>query len=694
MKSSFAILCCVLMTQAAGDTSPSPDPVGAESAGESGRQPPDTDSQPAAESAGAQGRVPTPRDMVTATLTMPEEGGALSGRPLPLIEALSAAYTARGQLEVTHAYWRLTRLVAEYRLCLNECQRLGEIAVAEGDTAMLNSARTSASVARRMAELDALAAQHDLAEAALLSSTASLPLPADTPFVGEYETHFEDGFALQNPPARARLIDRNLPIRGEMIELRASALLATEDSLQAAAEAYHYGKANLPDVLGAVREVGRQYRALLEAVCQYNHDIAEYALAVAGPQNDKRVLVTMLIGESRKPAGSSGTRQAEPSDTRRASAELWQSGPSDVQRAIMEEAASPRHGPTLAPLRGGLRSLSSDEPELNPPHGFDRSVDDDGDPATASDEAPQEPSDTSEATPEESVVEPPMVPITTPTPRTAYRPVVDENGNVLEDMGFYSALIEARPAVRAKHLTLSLHGNSNLPEGSGESIELAQCLAGLSQADRRRVIAAYWLTRQRAAEYQALAQQVQFLEELATFVIERRNEPSGAEAMLHVRAAELAAEADLLQARLELLDAQFQLTNSMGLPLDSPWLLPATVPHSGSYELQLEAQPRELVESWSFRRLAATIPALADALLKRAASVVEADTTRASATVACQTGTKGVDDVLASIKFQTDQTLAFLDGLTKYNQAIGDYALTVLPPAISGEQLADRLVVR
>jgi hypothetical protein len=48
---------------------------------------------------------------------------------------------------------------------------------------------------------------------------------------------------------------------------------------------------------------------------------------------------------------------------------------------------------------------------------------------------------------------------------------------------------------------------------------------------------------------------------------------------------------------------------------------------------------------------------------------------------------------LASAHCQTVETLVFLDALTCYNRAIAEYALAVLPPAITGDQLVQRLVI-
>ena len=654
-------------------------------------------------------------EMVTEALTLPD-GATLTGQPLTLLKALSSARGSRQQAEATHAYWRLTTAMAEYCSRFEECEQLWRIEGRLEDAMMLRTARASAAAALRMAELAALSAQHDLAEAAMLPATDSLPLPADLPHVGTYRTRFEELFSTGNLPARARLIHRTLPIRCRVIDVRAAAVRAAQDALEAAVDAYQLGRVDLGEVLSSVRRLGEQRRGLLASVSNYNHEIADYALSVAGPQTDEHVLVAMLILPSENTARPPVPEKDSSQTTRPAGVQDPSGSPSGVRPATLDVPV-PSAGvdePMSEALRGGLQSLGKQTPTLAPPR-EEAEPASTGEPpsATPSSEseqpvvetpaqaAPSEESESAEPVEAESaepeVSETPMVPVpegpSTPTSRTANKPVVDDQATSQSALGLYSALLEAKPAVRAKLLSVELHWARTLPEEAGESIELRKCLTGLSGADRRQVIAAYWLAAQRAAEYQALVAEISFLEGLVLTALERRNEPLGAEAMLELHAAKLATQADLHSAEVGLLDAQFQLTRCAGRPLDSPWLVPATAPHPGPYLLKLEAQPRELVETWPLRRLAALIPALSAGLEERAAAVVQADAARAAATAAYRAGSQPIAPALASITHQGDETRAFLEMLTKYNEAIADYALAVLPSTIPGEQLAGTLVV-
>jgi len=98
----------------------------------------------------AQGRL-SPADLVAQALALPD-GASLTGQPLTLVKALSSAEDGRRQLEVAHAYWRLSLAVAEYRLRLEEYGQLGQISPGAEDALMFETARTSAAAALRLAK--------------------------------------------------------------------------------------------------------------------------------------------------------------------------------------------------------------------------------------------------------------------------------------------------------------------------------------------------------------------------------------------------------------------------------------------------------------------------------------------------------------------------------------------------------------
>ena len=80
------------------------------------------------------------------------------------------------------------------------------------------------------------------------------------------------------------MLDQTLPLRQRAVESHAAAVLAAEESLDAAIELHSTGQRPLARVLQALDAQVQQQQAFLAAVCRYNDDIADYALAVVPPQ--------------------------------------------------------------------------------------------------------------------------------------------------------------------------------------------------------------------------------------------------------------------------------------------------------------------------------------------------------------------------------------------------------------------------
>ena len=155
---------------------------------------------------------PGPATMLAQSLALPPDS-VLTGRPVRLLSLLSLVQDRRRQLELTHAYWRLVEAVANYSLCLQENHRLERLPSSGEGGAGLRAARDSLAASLEEAAADAVTAQHELAGLMSLPAAASLPLPADPPHVGLYNTYFREIFASAAPPPRVRLLDRLLPLR-------------------------------------------------------------------------------------------------------------------------------------------------------------------------------------------------------------------------------------------------------------------------------------------------------------------------------------------------------------------------------------------------------------------------------------------------------------------------------------------------
>lgn len=590
------------------------------------------------------------RQLIASLLRLPE-GSPANGSPLTLREAIGATADRTRQLEITHLYWRLNEAVGALRAAWDEAQQLQQLQAPAQDAGLLNAVRNSAAARLQAAALAVNRAQHELAEMAAMAPGAALPLPADLPHVGGYDTYYERLARTRAMPARARLIDRTLPLRRQVIDARVAAFEAARLSLESNLESHRYGQTSLAAVLDAVAETARQQESLVAAACQYNHDIADYALTVVGPQVNGETVVSMLIKTNRQPtpaAGSSG-------DVRRMQDPLVETS-SDVEHATYDEPTASRNEPTLAEPRKPAVKDAADAAETS---AEDR-------PATADTDEPP------------AADAPPLEPI-----KETW--MSRRQTTALPTARLYEALVNVSPAARAKQLATALYWSQSLPGSAGEPIELRDCLRDVAESNRRAVVEAYWTAARRAAEYQVLAAERDLIDGLAG-----RATQAGAAAL---DAARQDVRARLLEAEAALVESQFELARRVGRTQDAKGLLPTTTPHAGPYALKLEAQPREVADSWPIKRLAATIPGLAENLNTRASAVVELDGLRAQTGADYQAGRASLTDVLDAIQRQSGETTALIGTLTDYNLAIAEYVARVIPAGTTNERLVGSLVV-
>ncbi|MGO8688850.1 MAG: hypothetical protein ACLQLG_04395 [Thermoguttaceae bacterium] len=625
---------------------------------------------------GAQHRLTPPR-IVAQALTLPP-GSSLSGQPLALLTVLSTGQDRRQQLELAHAYWRLAEAVADYCFCVEEKKQLEQLHPAGEEAAEWRLARASAAAALQEAEVRAVAAQHELAALMSLAPAAAPPLPADRPHVGSYHTYFKELFGAGPAPDRTRLIDRTLPLRTAAIDAHSVALQASEDSLAAALEAQAAGQGPLAPLLACLEEHRRQQGQFMASVCRYNHDIADYALAVAGPLTNNEALTAMLIRSN--PAAIQ-----TPVET-------------PAGGVVPTSATEPaREQPTAQEPTRAVRppQRTDEDPHLQPPQAAD---------ANSHLPLPSTPWVPSSS---EGKKEPTLVPHSllrhddpdTPTPaaqppttRQSNRPISDAETTkpASASAAAYAALVHVSDPQRAEQLTLALCGDRSLPAGAGQAMSLAECLRTVAAPNRLGVIEAYWLTRQRVAQYQALVEQGQWLDALTPLVLEQGT-PAAA-AMLQLRQSRLDCRAAQIEAQLALKEAQFTLATATGRAADALWPLPSSLPRADQGFASGDLRAAAIPESWALRRWKTTLPLLAGGLHNRAAAVVEADAARAAATLGYPSGKPSLADVLSTIEMQRSQTFTFLQTLADYNQAWAGYTLAVLPPDAPAEALAAALL--
>ena len=638
--------------------------------------------------------VPSTSQLVADCFHLPPKE-LLSGRPATLLEAVSRASDRQQQLQIVRAYWQTARATANLCLCAAHQALLEQLRVGPSDAVLLESARASAAAMTSQARVAAIAAQYELASLMRSPANAPLPVAADAPHAGDYRTHFAEIFATRAAPEKAKRTNATIPLRRQAMQHQAAAMLAADRLLAALLDPRTIPQPGLADLLDGLNESLRQRQALAEAVVLYNLDIAEYALAVAGPEVTPQVLVTMLIrsraaGPSAMDESQSGVQPAG-----------YQQDPGSAGNA---EAPAPNTAqPTTAAGQSPRPAVRPGEEAPNPllPHRTTEQPP----PDSTDDFQPPRALRVPEATPLHNRMPSTTLPSETEKPRPITAPLapVEPAAHLQQSPSettlqrpllplapmLYAALQTATPTSKTKQLAIALHWDRALPEPVGQPLSLQQALAAAPAGSRRAVIEAYWAARQKAAEYQVFVQQAQWLDELSDGL--GGNSTFAAQ---QVAVAKQQTEANLRRSHAELVQSQYKLAalvrsgNQQRLPL------PTTTPHAGSYELRLEMQPPELARSAVVVRLAAMVPALAEAAGKQADAVVAADAARARAAQQLRSGAASLQEVLSLTSQQTAQTLGFLEVLTAYNVAIAEYALAVMPADVPAQTLTAALVLR
>lgn len=615
----------------------------------------------------------------------------IEGQPLKLLDLAARIASRPQQQQAIEAYWQLAAAVARYTFRWDDYAQLEQLlppAVEldrngrRGVDPALEAQLSAAQARLREAEAALLAAQYRLVETAGLPANPP-PLPADVLHVGPYDTKFQRLFANRPAPAQARMLDRLLPLRKRAIDVRAAAIQAAKDAVDACFESED-GSADLVLVLRLLEDLAWQRQAFVDAVLAYNSEIASYALAVAPANTAPQQIVGMLIklpGNSRRPTSIANQ-------------------PGDINRTTFEQPLE-GDGPSLGP--SGQPTPADPATQGAPVQGEPTPAD----PATRPpDDSQPEPADESKYLPAQdtghlavaalavlqarnAAYDVPFVRQPHPRPAVhmaAFRQQADE--------GLYPALRGVRPARRAQQLAEVLHWLGSHGELEGEPLSLVECLtqaANTGQAAARgELLAAYWTAQERAARLAVLAQQVEQLSALrheAIGLVASGQAVEGGDPVLSLWAAEQAAKADVCDARAAWAAAQFMLTQRLRGAERLTWYVPSTAPHAGSYRLKLESQPASVSQQLGVQRLVREIPTLHSVMVDQASAVVAADAHRAA------TPGGSFEESIAATRRLTAETLAFLGTVREYNEKIAEYAIAVLGADASADRLAAALVL-
>ncbi|MGE0537513.1 MAG: hypothetical protein AB7O68_21265 [Pirellulales bacterium] len=624
-------------------------------------------------------------------------------------------------------------------------------AIDDPDRAQL-AAALSASRARIQESLvAAVEAQHRLSA---LIRGGRPSLASDAPHVGPYRTEFRTVFAGRAAPGEAWRLDRTLPLRQRELLTRTAAVIASEDALDARLDAYRRGECPLAEVLDSLELIVGQRQQFVAAVQRYNDDIGDYATLIAPAGTNEVSLAALLIkprtspiapnGGRSRPAPSGADSEVAVPEARRGS--LAGDG---VGAASFTEPASggasparPRRNPNSAVPAAGVEPSASGpavaapaaEPSRAPGwsggnsrrRGAATAPQGAAPPAAApATDSPGMPSDDElqfDGPPDVSIEPAPPSETQPNNSHSTYRAETSSaaaSGQVAPDAAIAAALSETRlygdlsqepPHRQAQQLIARLGvpaAESSAGGADGASfapLSIEQCLdaASLARAGsnpslterRRAAVVAYWNCRQQASRIGVCQEHASLLSALESLVIARRAAPAGAADALSWRAHSLSAQAACEQATTDLVVAEWQLNVMLSQPLDRPWYTAHTAPHAGRYRTKLDQLAPTLAESTVIRQRAAMIGQSYGAVTSRATEVVEVDRWRSDVLARYAAGRGSLTDVLSSLERQSTDSLAFLADLTRYNQAIADYALSVVPTDLPVATLAGALVMK
>jgi hypothetical protein len=236
-----------------------------------------------------------------AMLTPPHDS-RLAGQPMTLAEVVARAASRAEQTHRVEAYWDLCSSVADYYLGLREqeeMRRLRSLVPSLGPAGQ--QAEKELAVRVGTSQLGALACQYRLAS--WIGPSRGLPLPADVPHCGSYNSHYAEIF-VGRPSVEAQELNALLPLRYAELQDAATAVTRAEEWLNMVAAA-RSDNSDATGTLRALELLALRRRAFVQIARDYNRRIARYSELATPGQIDADRLIGMLI---KRDAPSTATR--------------------------------------------------------------------------------------------------------------------------------------------------------------------------------------------------------------------------------------------------------------------------------------------------------------------------------------------------------------------------------------------------
>ncbi len=570
--------------------------------------------------------------------------------------------------------------------------------------------------------------QHRLAMLLGSQATGGLPLPADMFVLTEYRTYFEEVYASRDLPLRLRLLGLTLPLRFREVQLAARSLEAAEDWWDAVRAGLAEGRVSGAMLFRALEELQRQEQALIESVCRYNQEIAEYALGVAEAGLAADTLAWMLIGkratqpevapvEMRAQLGEGASPLSPPTGVTPATHTAPSNNlASDVQLGWQKLP------PTGSSSGNAPGSSPTPQPEVTP-GGLDQA----GLPPVSIQTQPVVPVEETEGRAELSIPPPPLdappggesgLSSSEMNPSTPGRLDLLQNGkfqNVEREhhvvqkpvLTTESALLRQFPglqvAPRQRRLpflaellfqpvtkTLEFPGQTESLDVRASSLE--DCLGRSDVAMRLAVVQTYWALARAWAERNLIDSQEELILQVAALAFENRNLPGMAEGYLHLRVVERSLELDRAQASLAIARADQRLSHLLKLPPRKEVFLPSTIPYVGEYPLGEVGLATAQGKDPSMPAMEEQISGHREVLKLTLEAVLEADKAWGATLARFSSGGCPLEEVLAAWEMLYQAQRQWISQVIDYNLAIAEYADLVLSKELPPRQFAAALM--
>lgn len=212
---------------------------------------------------------------------------ASDGAPLSLVDLVQKTPSRSRRTEAVQEYWKAAVALLDLRFAEEEFSTLQRSTAP--DSALKRGAIAAARARVAEARMELRRQREELAARYGAPLDAALPVPADRPFIGPYDTKILGIYSSRRPPRDAIELDQLISETGEIAAARGEAAAHAGEARNAA------GGTTIEQYLAAFDRCRDARIAFLAAVRDYNLAIANYALYVSDPSLPAASVAKMLV---------------------------------------------------------------------------------------------------------------------------------------------------------------------------------------------------------------------------------------------------------------------------------------------------------------------------------------------------------------------------------------------------------------